>query len=91
MCNHTHLIVQSEEGKLSDLILDFKKFIPLINSLGNCSNNSWITIMIFDYFTDDNDHSGVQLEHCGTLLMADLLLELKFPQQYWLNKFLGQI
>ncbi|MCC9065587.1 REP-associated tyrosine transposase [Flavobacterium piscisymbiosum] len=27
MSNHIHLIVQSEEGKLSDLIRDFKKFI----------------------------------------------------------------
>lgn len=27
MSNHIHLIIQSEEGKLSDLIRDFKKFI----------------------------------------------------------------
>ncbi|WP_349293605.1 transposase [Flavobacterium flavigenum] len=27
MSNHIHLIVQSEEGKLSDLIRDFKKFM----------------------------------------------------------------
>ena len=27
MSNHIHLVVQSEEGKLSDLIRDFKKFI----------------------------------------------------------------
>ena len=27
MSNHIHLIVQSENGKLSDLIRDFKKFI----------------------------------------------------------------
>ncbi len=26
MSNHIHLIVQSKEGKLSDLIRDFKKF-----------------------------------------------------------------
>ncbi|WP_411268908.1 EndoU domain-containing protein [Flavobacterium columnare] len=26
MSNHIHLIIQSEEGKLSDLIRDFKKF-----------------------------------------------------------------
>jgi REP element-mobilizing transposase RayT len=27
MSNHIHLIVQSSDGKLSDLIRDFKKFI----------------------------------------------------------------
>ena len=27
MSNHIHLIIQSEDGKLSDLISDFKKFI----------------------------------------------------------------
>jgi len=27
MSNHIHLIVQSEDGKLSDLIRNFKKFI----------------------------------------------------------------
>ena len=27
MSNHIHLIIQSEDGKLSDLIRDFKKFI----------------------------------------------------------------
>ena len=26
MSNHIHLIIQSEEGKLSDLVRDFKKF-----------------------------------------------------------------
>ena len=26
MSNHIHLIIQSNEGKLSDLIRDFKKF-----------------------------------------------------------------
>jgi REP element-mobilizing transposase RayT len=26
MSNHIHLIIQSEHGKLSDLIRDFKKF-----------------------------------------------------------------
>ena len=29
MSNHIHLIVQSSDGKLSDLILDFKKFIAV--------------------------------------------------------------
>jgi len=29
MSNHIHLIVQSEDGKLSDLIRDFKKFIAM--------------------------------------------------------------
>nr|WP_236025504.1 transposase [Flavobacterium geliluteum] len=27
MSNHIHLIIQSEQGKLSDLVKDFKKFI----------------------------------------------------------------
>jgi REP element-mobilizing transposase RayT len=38
MSNHIHLIVQSEEGKLSDLIRDFKKFIAK-NILDKIQNN----------------------------------------------------
>jgi REP element-mobilizing transposase RayT len=37
MTNHIHLVVQSEEGKLSDLIRDFKKFTArnILNSIEN--------------------------------------------------------
>ncbi|MBF4507802.1 transposase [Flavobacterium sp. JLP] len=38
MTNHIHLIVQSEDGKLSDLIRDFKKFIAK-NILEKIQNN----------------------------------------------------
>jgi REP element-mobilizing transposase RayT len=30
MFNHIHLIVQSKEGRLSDLVRDFKKFMQKI-------------------------------------------------------------
>jgi REP element-mobilizing transposase RayT len=30
MSNHIHMIIQSEEGKLSDLVRDFKKFTEKI-------------------------------------------------------------
>lgn len=37
MTNHIHLVVQSEEGKLSDLIRDFKKFTArnILNAIEN--------------------------------------------------------
>ena len=37
MSNHIHLIIQSEEGKLSDLIRDFKKLQPQYADLHNNS------------------------------------------------------
>ena len=41
MSNHIHLIVQSEEGKLSDLIRDFKKFIAknILDKIQNSLEN----------------------------------------------------
>jgi len=46
MSNHIHLIVQSEDGKLSDLIKDFKKFIAksILERIQNSpeSRKEWI-------------------------------------------------
>ncbi|MBS7252450.1 REP-associated tyrosine transposase [Flavobacterium branchiicola] len=46
MSNHIHLIVQSEDGKLSDLIRDFKKFIAksILDKIQNSpeSRREWI-------------------------------------------------
>ncbi|OXA75865.1 REP element-mobilizing transposase RayT [Flavobacterium aquidurense] len=41
MSNHIHLIIQSENGKLSDLIRDFKKFIArnILDRIQNSSEN----------------------------------------------------
>jgi hypothetical protein len=38
MSNHIHLVVQSENGKLSDLIRDFKEFVAK-NILEKIKNN----------------------------------------------------
>jgi len=46
MSNHIHLIIQSEEGKLSDLIRDFKKFTAksILEKIQNCpeSRREWM-------------------------------------------------
>jgi REP element-mobilizing transposase RayT len=37
MSNHIHLVIQSEQGKLSDLIRDYKKFTAktILNKIEN--------------------------------------------------------
>lgn len=46
MSNHIHLIIQSENGKLSDLIRDFKKFTAknILEKIQNSqeSRREWI-------------------------------------------------
>ena len=46
MSNHIHLIIQSEDGKLSDLIRDFKKFTAksILEKIQNCpeSRKEWM-------------------------------------------------
>ncbi len=62
MSNHTHLVVQQKDGKLSDWVRDFKKFtskklVKLTLENQQESRREWLK-MIFEYHAEFNKRSG---------------------------------
>ena len=62
MTNHVHVIMRSKDGKLSDIVRDFKKHtskqvLTLINSSNKESRKEWLD-MIFRYHAKFNKRSG---------------------------------